>query len=76
MPTEFATVRKETVRYRNNAFFEVERRRIIEGEKQSDFVMVTRGYFKRDGNPYRRSFVTLPEDAAIRRQIADLIAAV
>ncbi|MGQ0534527.1 MAG: hypothetical protein ACT4PT_00440 [Methanobacteriota archaeon] len=73
MVAEFQNVKKEIVRFNNAAYLTVERNRVVEDNKASEYLTITRGYYMRDGTARRRSQVTLPNDPATIQRVAELL---
>lgn len=57
---EFQTIKSEEVKFGNNNFIEVARKKAITEEGENEFISLSRGFFLPDGTRrYKRSF-TIP----------------
>lgn len=62
---EFQTIKAEEIKFGNNNFIEVARKKAVTDEGENEFISVSRGFFTPDGERrYRKSF-TLPLDTAV-----------
>ena len=65
--TSYETVRTDVRRCGKNSYMEVSRQRLREGKSTTDFLVVTRGFFEKDGSRTWTRFVTIPDDPALRK---------
>ena len=64
---DFETVKSEVRDFGTAGFVAVERKRVKSGDKEpSEFVLIARGFYLKDGTARRRNFVTLPDDPEVR----------
>ena len=64
--TSYETVRSEVKRFGKNSYMEVSRQRLRQGKTATDFLVVTRGYFEKDGTRQWTRFVTVPDDPQLK----------
>ena len=69
----FETVEGEEVKFGSNNFIEVAKKRAVGESIEREFYAISRGFYLPDGSKRFKSSITLPEDANIRKKIADLI---
>ncbi|MCD6557528.1 MAG: hypothetical protein J7K31_00655 [Candidatus Aenigmarchaeota archaeon] len=63
---EFQTLKAEEIKFGNNNFIEVARKKAITDEGENEFISISRGFFLPDGNKrYKRSFTVPLEDEVI-----------
>ena len=67
MTTSYETVRVDLRRFGKNSYREVSRQRLTEGKRTTDFLVVTRGFFEKDGTKTWTRFVTIPDDPALKK---------
>ena len=63
---EFETVKSDEIKFGNNNFIEVARKKAIDGENVNEFVSLTRGFFGNNGEKrYKKNFsIPLTENVA------------
>ncbi len=62
MPASFEMVRETTRSFGSNSYLEVSRKRLRDEQGvESDFLVITRGFFEKDGSKRWTKFVTLPD---------------
>ncbi|HIJ98849.1 TPA: hypothetical protein H1005_02805 [archaeon] len=62
---EFQTLKAEEVKFGNNNFIEVARKKAVTPEGENEFVAISRGFFAPDGSKrFKRSF-TIPDNAEV-----------
>lgn len=62
----YESLKEETKTFGKNGYIEVARKRLQENGSTTDFVLVTRGYFDKDGTKKWTRFVTLPDDPEVK----------
>ncbi len=63
---EFQTIKSEEVKFGNNNFIEVARKKAITEEGENEFISLSRGFFLPDGTRrYKRSFTVPLENEVI-----------
>jgi hypothetical protein len=70
---EFETIKSEKVNFGKNNFLEVARKKAITEEGENEFISVSRGYFLDDGSERFKRSLTIPDDADIKKFIAEKI---
>ena len=70
---EFETIKSEKVNFGKNNFLEVARKKAITDEGENEFISVSRGYFLDDGSERFKRSLTIPDDAEIKKFIAEKI---
>ena len=68
--TEFEKVKELTHNYGTNGYLEVARKRLTEGDRTTEFLFVSRGFYERGGEKRWTKFVTLPDDPALKEWLA------
>lgn len=62
---EFQTIKAEEVKFGNNNFIEVARKKAVTPEGENEFIAVSRGFFAPDGSKrFKRSF-TIPDNTEV-----------
>ena len=62
---EFETIKAEEIKFGNNNFIEVARKKAITEEGENEFISLSRGFFAQTGERrYRKSF-TIPPEASV-----------
>lgn len=62
---QFETIKSEEIKFGNNNFLEIARKKAITEEGENIFISVSRGFFTQAGEKrYRKSF-TVPVDEAV-----------
>lgn len=62
---EFQTIKAEEIKFGNNNFIEVARKKAVAEDGENEFVSISRGFFTPEGEKrYRKSF-TVPLDANV-----------
>lgn len=68
---EFETISSEEVKFGNNNFMEIARKKAITEEGENEFISLSRGFFTQTGERrYRKSF-TIPLDEAVINFVAE-----
>ncbi|MCD6216179.1 MAG: hypothetical protein J7J92_03885 [Candidatus Aenigmarchaeota archaeon] len=63
---EFQTIKSEEVKFGNNNFIEVARKKAITEEGENEFISLSRGFFLPDGTRrYKRSFTVPLENEVV-----------
>jgi hypothetical protein len=63
---EFQTVKAELVKFGNNNFIEVARKRAVTEDKENVFISVSRGFFLPDGSKRFKTSLTVPDDDEVK----------
>jgi hypothetical protein len=62
---KFETIKAEEVKFGNNKFIEIARKKAITEEGENEFVSLSSGFFTQTGERrYKKSF-TVPQDAGV-----------
>ena len=70
---EFETIESTEVKFGNNNFIEVGKKKAITEEGENQFISLSRGFFTPDGEKrYKKNF-SLPNDAEVVKQIIDAL---
>jgi len=70
---EFKTLKSEEIKFGNNNFIEVARKKAITNEGENEFISISRGFITQNGDRrYRKSFA-VPLDESVRTFVADKI---
>lgn len=72
----FEPVRETTRPFGQNGYLEVARRKLRDESGDTEFLVVTRGYFAADGSKRWTKFVTLPDDPDLRAWLAEALGSV
>lgn len=68
---EFETVKSEVRDFGGAGFVAVERKRVKDGEKEpTEFIIIARGFYLRDGTARRRNYVTIPDQKGVKDFVA------
>ena len=70
---EFKIVKAEEVKFGNNNFIEVARKKAISEDGEREFISISRGYYLQDGSKGWKSSITLPDEKEKREEIAKLV---
>ena len=70
---EFENIKSEEIKFGNNNFIEVSRKKAVSEEGEREFISISRGYYLPDETKKWKSSVTLPDEKEKREKIADLI---
>lgn len=62
----YESLKEDVKKFGKNSYIEVSRKRLDEGGETTEFVLVTRGFFDKDGTKKWTRFVTLPDDPDLR----------
>lgn len=63
---EFETIKAEEIKFGNNNFIEVARKKAKTEEGENEFISISRGFFTQNGERrYRKSFTVPLDDAVI-----------
>lgn len=70
---EFETIKSEEIKFGNNNFIEVARKKAITAERESEFISLSRGFYLLDKEKrYRKSF-TVPVSEEVVNFISEKI---
>ena len=68
---DFETIKTEVQDFGTAGFVAVERKRVKDGDKApSEFLLIARGFYLKDGSARRRNFVTIPDAPDVKEFIA------
>lgn len=74
--TTYEVLRGDVKRFGKNSYLEVTRQRLVTHGTQTEFLVVTRGFFDPDGTRYWTRLVTIPDDkelkAWLRRSLEEM----
>jgi hypothetical protein len=62
---EFETVAAEHIPFGSRNFIEIARKKARDGERENEFISISRGFFGQDGNKRFKQNVTVPLDANV-----------
>lgn len=70
---EFETLKSEEIKFGNNNFIEVARKKAITEEGENEFISLSRGFITMNGEKrYKKSF-TIPLDESVRKFVAETV---
>ena len=70
---EFETIESTEVKFGNNNFIEVGKKKAVTDEGENEFISLSRGFFTQDGQKrYKKNFA-IPNDAGVMKQIIDAL---
>lgn len=70
---EFESIKTEEIKFGNNNFIEVARKKAVTPENENEFISISKGFFTPNGERrYKRSFA-LPIDAEVVEFVATKI---
>lgn len=73
--TKFEPVKEETRQFGSNSYLEVARKRLVDETGDStEFLVVTRGFYDKDGGKRWTKFVTLPDDQELKQWLSGVLA--
>ncbi len=67
---DFQTIKAELVKFGNNNFIEVARKRAITEDRENIFISVSRGFFLPDGTKRFKSSLTVPDDEEVKEFVS------
>ncbi len=68
---EFETIKSEEIKFGNNNFIEIARKKAITEEGENEFISISRGFITQEGERrYRKSF-TVPLDENVIKFVAE-----
>ena len=67
---QFETIAAEHVPFGNNNFIEVARKKAVDGERESIFISISRGFFTPTGEKRYKTSVTVP----VNPEVIDFVA--
>lgn len=70
---EFETIKAEKVQFGRNNFLEVARKKAIGEDGVNEFISISRGYFLPDKTERFKKSLTIPDDADIKKFIAEKV---
>ncbi len=62
---EFQTIKAEEVKFGNNNFIEVARKKAIAPNGENEFIAVSRGFFAPDGSKHFKRSFTVPDNVVV-----------
>ncbi len=69
----FETIKAEKIPFGRNNFIEVARKKATTSEGSNEFISVSRGYYLPDKSERFKRSLTIPDDPAIKKFVADKI---
>ncbi len=70
---EFETIKSKEVKFGNNNFIEVARKKAKTEDGENEFISISRGYFNQEGQKRFKTSIALPvEDAVVEDVIKGL----
>jgi len=70
---DFETIEATEVKFGNNNFIEVGKKKAVTEEGENEFVSLSRGFFTQDGQKrYKKNFA-IPNDAEVLNQIVEAL---
>lgn len=70
---EFETIDSTEVKFGNNNFIEIGKKKAVTEEGENEFISLSRGFFTQDGQKrYKKNFA-IPNDAEVLKQIVDAL---
>ena len=70
---EFVTIKAEKINFGRNNFLEVARKRAKTADGTNEFISVSRGYYLPDKSERFKRSLTIPDDPAIKKFVAEKI---
>lgn len=71
MTATFEQVRETTTKFGTNSYLEVARKRLKdESGQESEFLVVSRGFFAQDGSKRWTKFVTVPDEPGVKEWLS------
>ncbi len=70
---EFVTIKAEKINFGRNNFLEVARKKATTAEGSNEFISVSRGYYLPDKSERFKRSLTIPDDPAIKKFVAEKI---
>ena len=71
---EFETVNSKVQDFGGAGFVAVERKKVKDADRpESEFIMIVRGFYLKDGTARRRNFVTLPDSPEVKQFIVKVL---
>jgi hypothetical protein len=71
---KFEPVTEATQQFGNNSYMEVARKRLVEENgNTSEFLVITRGFYDKDGGKRWTKFVTLPDSDDLKGWLSDAV---
>lgn len=73
-PATFELVGDRTRDFGQNSYLEVSRKRIVEASGEAtEFLLITRGFYGQGGEKRWTKFVTVPDDAELKKWLAEAL---
>lgn len=69
----YESLKEDTKTFGKNSYVEVSRKRLVENGESTEFVLVTRGFFDKDGTKKWTRFVTLPAEPEVRAWVVQAL---
>jgi len=76
MPREevdFQTINAEEVKFGNNNFIEVARKRAVTEDRENVFISISRGFFLPDGTKRFKTSLTVPDEDEVKDFISQTL---
>jgi hypothetical protein len=72
---EFETMKCEEIKFGKNNFLEIARKKaIVEDGTNNEFISISRGFFRTDGSKTFKKSIAIPDDAEIKKFLAEKVA--
>lgn len=69
----YETLREETMTFGANGYLELARKRLVEGDEATEFLLLTRGFLDAQGEKRWTRFVTLPDEHQAREWLVEAL---
>ena len=70
---EFQTIKSETIKFGNNNFIEVARKKAITPDGENEFVAISRGFYAPDGTPRFKKSFTIPNNQEVVNFVSEKV---
>jgi hypothetical protein len=72
--TTYESLKEETRKFGKNSYVEVARKRLVESSgDDAQFLLVTRGFYDKDGTKKWTRFVTLPDEPEVKAWVVEAL---
>lgn len=69
----YVSLKEETKVFGKNNYMEVARKRLVEENASTEFILVTRGYLDADGGKRWSRFVTIPDEPEMKAWLQEAL---
>ncbi|MCD6590448.1 MAG: hypothetical protein J7K72_00570 [Candidatus Aenigmarchaeota archaeon] len=70
---EFETIRAEEIKFGNNKFLEIARKKAISEQGENEFISISRGFFMPDGAKKFKRSIAIPDDPEVKEFVSKKI---